>query len=114
VENVVIVVGGGIKIGRCPSELLASPTLLSPSNNTYQSLHSYLKHSSWVTPSLPSTSHGTIGVRWAISNRFSSKAEYEAAIATPDKFVIIFAYDTEVHPKAEEYVLPSQPFLALN
>ncbi|KIW01559.1 uncharacterized protein PV09_07035 [Verruconis gallopava] len=32
----------------------------------------------------------------------TSREEYEAAIAKDDKYVLIFAYVDEVHPKAEE------------
>jgi len=38
------------------------------------------------------------------ADSFNSKADFDAALATSGKYVLIYAYATEISPKAEEYV----------
>jgi hypothetical protein len=39
-----------------------------------------------------------------LANTINSKADFDAALATSGKYVLIYAYATEISPKAEEYV----------
>jgi hypothetical protein len=42
------------------------------------------------------------------ANPQNSKADFDAALATSGKYVLIYAYATEISPKAEEYVQTPQ------
>jgi hypothetical protein len=76
-------ISGYIRVGACRfgSVSLSNLAVTSSSTNT----------------SLISTTYIIMG-----HTELTSKADYDAALAQTGKYVLIYAYEGEVHPKAEE------------